>query len=359
MSVTSERQLPETLALAANERVPPVIESGGDARVHLTMAATDYDHLRDLVHGVVRPDGITLTAFTLEVEEIFYRFLKYLEWDISEVSLAKFLALSAQGQAPFVGIPVFPSRVFRHSAIYVRKDRNITTAKALEGKTVGIPEWAQTAGIFARGLLAETYNVDLAKILWIQAGVDQPGRVEKVDIKLPKGINYVQRPDKSLSELLLDGDIDAVVSARAPRGYASGEGPIVRLFEDYRSAEARYYEQTKIFPIMHVIAIRRAVYERYPWVAKNLLTAFDQAKARSLARLADITVSRIALPWGAALASEFASLFGRDPYPYGIEANRTTLEAFCRFAQAQGLTQHLVHPDELFPPEVRGPGHRV
>src|SRR5215470_10018462 len=273
MSATSVNGLSETFASAANERVPPVIESGGEARLHLTMATTDYDHLRDLMHGVVRPAGITLTAFTLEVEEIFYRFLKHLEWDISEVSLAKFLALSAQGQAPFVGIPVFPSRVFRHSAIYVRRDRNIATAKALEGKTVGIPEWAQTAGIFARGLLAETYGVDLAKIGWIQAGVDEPGRVEKVDITLPKGIRYAQRPDNSLNALLLDGDIDAVISARAPRGYAGGEGPIVRLFEAYRSVEARYYEQTKIFPIMHVIAIRRAIYERYPWVAKNLLNA--------------------------------------------------------------------------------------
>src|SRR4030081_953208 len=151
------------------QRAPPVLEEGGAAKVHLTLAIADYDHVRDLVHGVVRPDGIALTPIVLEVEEIFYRLLKNLEWDVSECSFAKFTALTAQGAAPFVGIPVFPSRVLRHSAFYVRRDRKITAPKDLEGKTVGIPEWAQTAGIFARGMVAETYGVDLEKIPWVQA----------------------------------------------------------------------------------------------------------------------------------------------------------------------------------------------
>ena len=164
------------------------------AHLNLTLATADYDHVRDLVHGVVRPTGIALTAFALQIEEIFFRFTKNLEWDVSEMSFAKFTALTAQGNAPMIGLPVFPSRVFRHSAFYVRSDRGIKSAKDLEGKTVGIPEWAQTAGIYARGLLAETYGVDLKKIRWVQAGVNQPGRVEKVELKLPAGIHYENAP---------------------------------------------------------------------------------------------------------------------------------------------------------------------
>ena len=341
------------------QRAPPVLEEGGAAKVHLTLAIADYDHVRDLVHGVVRPDGIALTPIVLEVEEIFYRLLKNLEWDVSECSFAKFTALTAQGAAPFVGIPVFPSRVLRHSAFYVRRDRNITGPKDLEGKTVGIPEWAQTAGIFARGMLAETYGVDLEKIRWVQAGVDQAGRAEKVDVKLPKGIRYEQRPDASLSSLLTSGDIDAAISARVPGAFAAGDDKIARLFPGYQDDDLRYFEQTKIFPIMHVLVLRRAAHERYPWLAKNLFKAFEAAKHRSLERVRDITASRIPLPGVAALAETLAKTFGEDPFPYGIEGNRPTLDAFCRFAHAQGLTARLLAPDDLFPPQVRGAGVRV
>src|SRR5712672_165267 len=307
------------------QRAPPVLEEGGAAKVHLTLAIADYEHVRDLVHGIVRPDGIALTPIVLEVEEIFYRLLKNLEWDVSECSFAKFTALTAQGTAP----------------------------------SVGIPQWAQTAGIFARGMLAETYGVDLAKIRWVQAGVDQAGRAEKVDVKLPKGIRYEQRPDASLSSLLTSGDIDAAISARVPGAFAAGGDQIARLFPGYQDDDLRYFEQTKIFPIMHVLVLRRAAPERYPWLAKNLFKAFEAAKHRSLERVRDITASRIPLPGVAALAETLAKTFGEDPFPYGIEGNRPTLDAFCRFAHAQGLTARLLAPDDLFPPQVRGAGVRV
>ena len=249
--------------------------------------------------------------------------------------------------------------MLRHSAFYVRRDRKITRPEDLEGKTVGIPEWAQTAGIFARGMLAETYGVDLEKIRWVQAGVDQAGRVEKVDVKLPKGIRYEQRPDASLSSLLTSGDIDAAISARVPGAFAAGGDKIARLFPTYQDDDLRYFEQTKIFPIMHVLVLRRAAHERYPWLAKNLFKAFEAAKHRSLERVRDITASRIPLPGVAALAETLAKTFGEDPFPYGIEGNRPTLDAFCRFAHAQGLTARLLVPDDLFPPQVRGAGVRV
>jgi 4,5-dihydroxyphthalate decarboxylase len=341
------------IGAASAEREPELIESGGTARLHLTLATTDYDHVRDLVNGVVRAQGIVLTGFVLPVEEIFFRFIKNREWDISEMSFGKFIAFAAQGNSPFIGIPVFPSRVFRHSAFYVRADRGIATPKDLEGKTVGIPEWAQTAGIYARGFLSETAGVDLSKIRWVQAGMNQPGRDEKVEFKLAKNIQYQQRRDASISGLLLSGEIDAAISARVPDAFTQGGGKIVRLYPEYRAEEMAYHAATGIFPIMHVIAMRRAVFERYPWVAMNLFNAFDEAKRRSLERIEDLTASRIPVPWAASIAGEWSKGFVADPFPYGLEANRKTLDAFCRFSHDQGVTARRLTPDDLFPQEVR------
>jgi 4,5-dihydroxyphthalate decarboxylase len=341
------------LAASNAEREPELMESGGTARLHLTLATTDYDHVRDLVNGVVRPEGIVLTAFVLPVEEIFYRFIKNREWDVSEMSFGKFIGFASQGNSPFVGIPVFPSRVFRHSAVYVRRDRGISAPKDLEGKSVGIPEWAQTAGIYARGFLSETAGVDLRKIHWVQAGMNEAGREEKVEFKLPAGIQYEQRRDTSVSAMLLSGEIDAAISARVPDAFSQSDGKIARLYPDYRAEEGRYHAATGIFPIMHVIALRRKVFERYPWVAMNLFKAFDEAKHRSLDRMQDLTASRIPVPWAAAIAGEWSGNFGADPFPYGLEDNRKTLDAFCRFAHAQGITATRLSPDDLFPKEVR------
>jgi 4,5-dihydroxyphthalate decarboxylase len=338
-------------AMGGPDRAPEIVESGGTARLHLTLATTDYDHVRDLVNGAVTAQGVLLTGFVLPVEEIFFRFIKNREWDVSELSFGKFIGFAGQGNSPFVGIPVFPSRVFRHSAFYVRADRGIKSPKDLEGKRIGIPEWAQTAGIYARGLLAETAGVDLGKIEWVQAGMNEAGRDEKVEFKLPPGIRYEQRRDSSLSAMLRSGEIDAAISARVPDAFDNAK--VVRLYPDYRAEEMAYHQATGIFPIMHVIALRRAVFERYPWVAMNLFKAFDEAKRRSLARVSDLTASRIPVPWSAALAGEWGKSFGADPFPYGLEENRKTLAAFCRFAHAQGVTAKLLTPDDLFPQEVR------
>src|SRR5262245_47530591 len=189
-------------------RSPQIMLNGGTASVHLTAAVCDYDHTRDVMNGVVRADGIALTPLVFDtIEEITFRFLKNLEWDVSELSFGKYTSLTSQGAAPMVAIPVFPSRVHRHSAIYVRADRGIKSAKDLNGKTIGIPEWAQTAGVYVRGFLAEDYGVDLSSIRWLQAGVNQAGRAEKVELKLPSGIRYEARSDASLTSMLASGEI--------------------------------------------------------------------------------------------------------------------------------------------------------
>ena len=321
--------------------------------IRLTAALSDYDHVRDLASGVVRPQGITLIPLTLRPHEIFFRFMTNHEWEVSEMSFGGYCSMVAEGNRSAIAIPVFPSRVFRHSAFYVRADRGIGTPKDLEGKRVGIPEWAQTAGIYARGFLSETAGVDLRKIQWVQAGMNEAGREEKIEFALPAGIQYEQRRDTSISAMLLSGEVDAAISARVPDAFEKGGGKIVRLYPDYRGEEARYQVATGIFPIMHVIAMRRAVFDRYPWVAMNLFKAFEEAKQRSLERVRDLTASRIPVPWSAALSGEWSRNFGDDPFPYGLEGNRKTLEAFCRFAHTQGITAKQLAPDDLFPKEVR------
>jgi 4,5-dihydroxyphthalate decarboxylase len=259
------------------------------------------------------------------------------------MSFAKTVALLSQPDADIVAIPVFPSRVFRHSAIYVRS--SIGTPKDLEGKRVGIPEWAQTAGIYARGLLQHEYGVDLASISWFQAGVHQPGRVEKVPLQLPTGIRVTPVPDKSLAQMLASGELDAVISARDPGGQ--------RLFRDYMAVEADYFGKTRIFPIMHVIVLRRAVYERDRWIAMNLLKAFEEAKRKSTVRLVEIGLSHVPLPWVAEHANRWRELAGGDFWPYGVEPNRPTLEAFVQYAFEQGVTARRMQVEELFAPETR------
>jgi 4,5-dihydroxyphthalate decarboxylase len=338
---------------AADMRAPQIVTGGGTASVHLTLAISDYEHVREITQGIVRADGITLTPLIFpSIEEITFRFTKSPEWDVSELSFGKYISLTSQGIATMVAIPVFPSRVHRHSAIYVRTDRGIKTPKDLEGRSVGIPEWAQTAGIYVRGFLAEDHGVDLAKIRWLQAGVNQPGRAEKVELKLPAGIRYEARPNDSLSGMIESGEVDAVISARAPDAFAPG-GNVARLFPDYRAAEERYFEKTGIFPIMHLMTIRRAAFEQHPWIAMNLYKMFDEAKRRCFERLADFTCARIPLPWAAAITDEIVAKYGPDPFPYGIEASRPTIEAFCRFCHDQGVTHRRMAVEDLFPREVR------
>ncbi len=337
---------------APTTRMPPVVSGPGGAQLHLTLAISEYEHARDLASGLIQPDGIALTALILPIEEKAFRWLRNDEFDVAETSFAKFVTLAGTGKSPIVGLPVFLARLFRHSSIYVRRDSGIGSPKDLEGRSVGIPEWAQTAGVYVRGMLSDHYGVALDRVRWVQASVNEPGRVEKVKFSLPAAMHYEARPQASLSDMLASGEIDAALSARPPRSFLAGHPDIVRLFPDFRKDEVAYFEATRIFPIMHIVSMRRAVFEAYPWTARNLLTAFERSKDAAVARIREITTSRIPLPWGAAIAAEMEVKMGGDLWPYGVEANRHTLEAFCGFAHAQYLTPTLLTPEDLFPKEV-------
>ena len=321
-------------------------------KLRLTLGISDYDHVRDLTNGVVTAEGIDLVPLNLVVEEIHFRFTAFREWDISEMSLGKYISLVSSGEAPMVAIPVFPNRAFRHSSIYVRRDAELTDPKQLAGRRVGVPEWAQTAGIYARGFLTHQYSVPLSAIEWWQAGVNQPGRAEKVELRLPRDIRLHRVADRTLTGMLQAGELDAVMTAHPPEPPDDSGPEIVRLVGNTQAVEEAYWRETGIFPIMHVIAIKREVYAEYPWVAMNLYKAFDEARRRSVRRAFDVMASRFPVPWMADYAARWRDLFGGEYFAYGLEPNRVTLAAFCRYADEQGVTHRKVTPEELFAPEV-------
>lgn len=332
--------------------------------IPLSLCIGPYDHTRDLTDGIVPVAGVRLTTFSLPIEETFYRFLHHREWDVSELSFAKYIALRAAGDTSLIALPVFPSRVFRLSSIYVRRDQQarFQNLANLKGARIGVPEWAQTAAVYTRGYLQHEAGVPLASVAWTQAGVNEPGRKEKVALSVPEGVKLTARSDASLDDLLIAGEIDAVLSARPPKGLlatADGrEGPLVRLLPNARELEAAHFDATGIFPIMHAIVLQQTVLDANPWIAMNLMRAFEQAKVNAIERVADITASHTPLPWVSDLMRESVARFGADPFAYGVEANRATLEAFCKFSFEQGVAQRLMQPEELFPATTLG-RHRV
>jgi len=321
--------------------------------VHLSVAISDYDHVRDFLTGDVRAEGIEITYLNLVHEEIFYRFIKFREWDISEISFAKYVSLVSQDDHSLAAIPVFPSRAFRLSSIYIHRDGGIRKPEDLAGKKIGIPEWAQTASVYTRGYLMHQIGIPLETIDWYQAGVNAPGRSEKVALKIPAGIRYTRVSDRSLTDLLLSGEVTAVMTARPPQAFVDGNPEIIRLFPDFIPVEEAYYRETGIFPIMHVVVIRAEVLQQYPWVAMNVFKALEEAKRRSIERALDVAAARFPIPWGFEFANRAVRIFGKDYWPYGITSNRTTLEAFLQYAHEQGVCHRRLQPEELFPETVQ------
>ncbi|MBC7609038.1 MAG: 4,5-dihydroxyphthalate decarboxylase [Polaromonas sp.] len=321
----------------------------------LTLALGPYDHTRDVTDGTVAVQGVQLRTLDLPIEEIFYRFTLHREWDVSEMSMGKYIALRSQDDASVLALPVFISRAFRHSMFYVREGSAIKHPEDLQGKRIGIPEWAQTAGIYGRGYLSDYVGLKLKDIQWIQAGVNEPGRKEKVRLNLPEGMQLRNVPDDSLNSMLLKGELDAVMSARPPAGFGDG---IVRLMPDYQALEEQYFKDTKIYPIMHGLVLKGPVLDAHPWLGMSFYKAFLEAKSRSIERLSDVTASHAPVAWMAEYAARMRSIFGDDFFPYGIgegrggDINRATLTAFLKFGFEQGVCHRLLDVDELFPKQV-------
>jgi 4,5-dihydroxyphthalate decarboxylase len=320
--------------------------------LRLSIATTDYDHFRDFRLGTVRAQGIEHVWSVLGHHEVFARFTANREWDVAELSIAKFAAQVTREDADIIGLPVVCSRLFRFSSFYVNRNSGIKTVEDLRGKRVGSPEWAHSAAVYMRGWMRDEAGVELADVDWYQAGANSAGREEKVELDLPAGVRLTRVSDRSLSELLAAGDIDCAIIARPPTCFLEGHPDVVRLFPDYQGSELEYYRRTTVWPIMHIIAMRRQILADNPWVARNLYNAFEESKQRSVQRLLDPAVSRYPLPWLATYGAQMRDEFGGDPFPYGIEPNRSTIDQLLRYAHEQGIAHRLATADEVFPTGV-------
>jgi 4,5-dihydroxyphthalate decarboxylase len=319
-------------------------------KLRLSIATEDYDHFRDFRLGTVRAEGIEPIWLMPELHEIFARFTFNREWDVSELSFAKFMAQVTRPDPDIVGLPVVCSRHFRFSAFYVNRNSKITSPADLKGKKVGSPEWAHTAAVYMRGWLADEAGVALQDVHWQQAGTNEPGRTEKVELSLPAGVRLTRIDDDSLSNMLARGEIDCALVARPPDCFLKRHPDVVRLFPDYLEMEEKYYARTKVWPIMHVIAVKRRILEENPWVAGSLYNAFLNSKNRAIARLVEQSVSRYPLPWLSTYARRMRDFFDGDPFPFGIEENRPTLTQFLRYTYEQGIAHRHAKVEEIFPP---------
>ena len=324
----------------------------GSSKLRLSLACWNYDRTRPLMDGRVPVDGVDLTYLTLPVEETFFRMLRHHEFDAAELSLSSYVLSLSSPNPPFVAIPVFPSRFFRHSCIYVSAKSGIREPKDLIGKRVGTPEYQMTAGVWIRGILSDEYRVPAESMSYFTGGEEEPGRDEKIALSLPPEFKVQPiPPDKTLSQMLQNGELDAFQTARAPSSFTNGSGKVRLLFENYPAVERDYYLKTKIFPIMHTVVIRRDVYAKYPWVVQSLYKAFVLAQREVYRELHETAALHYMLPWLLPHVEETEKLMGRDFWPYGLDANMNTLTTFPRYSREQGLSKRQLTPRDLFAPE--------
>lgn len=309
--------------------------------------------MRAVKDGRVPIQGCAPRCLTPPLEELFIRALIAAEFDVCEVSLSSYLIARSRGETPYRALPVFLSRVFRHSAFYIGTDRGIRTPQDLVGKTVGVPEYQMTAALWARGLLEDEYGVKPRAIAWRNGGLEQAGRHEKLKLDLPPGIALAPiGPDETLSAMLAEGKLDALVTPRAPSCFLRKAPNVARLFPDYRAAERDYFLKTGLFPIMHVLAVREALLADNPWLASSLFAAFKQAKDAAIRELEEIGVMMVTMPWLTAELAETRALMGEDFWPYGLAKNRKALEAALRYSWTQGLSARQLAIEEAFVPDL-------
>lgn len=321
------------------------------AKLALSIAVGPYDRVRPLVDGDVGIDGVDPVFMSLSPEEIFFRAIRHEAFDVCELSLSSHFLRVSKGTAAYVGVPVFPSRAFRHSAIVVREDSGIRKPEDLNGKRIGIPEWQLTANVWARGLLADQYGVKASGIKWVRGGIEEPGRIEKAQVSLPPGVEIEDiSPTQTLSEMLLNGEIDGFMGPRAPTAFLRGGSGLRWLFDSPSEEAKLYYEQTRVFPIMHLIGVRRSLAEQHPWLPIALFKAFQQSKHVALAQLADTSASKVSLPFVEEQLELARRLMGDDFWSYGVEPNHHVLELFARHHHEQGISSRTVEIEEIFHP---------
>jgi 4,5-dihydroxyphthalate decarboxylase len=305
----------------------------------------------------VKPEGLDINYIPTSAEETFFRMTKFKEFDVAEMSLSTYVLTLTEGKSsPFVAIPVFPSRSFRHSSIFINGQGRVSKPRDLVGKKVGLPEYQLTACVWIRGILSEEYKVPVESVSYFTGGLEEAGRQEKLKVRLPRNIHVTRiRKDQTLSSMLEADEIDALYSPRAPVNlvdYRVGSN-VIRLFKDYEVEEKRYFKKTRIFPIMHVIVIRRELYERNKWLARSLYKGFVEAQRIAYVELSQTFALAYMDPWLGAHVGEARQLMGYDYWPYGLEDNEKTLATFLRYSFEQGLAKRLLRPEHIFAPETQ------
>jgi len=320
------------------------------SKLNLSIAVRDYDRTRPLTDGTVQIDGVDPVFMALDPEEIFFRAFRHAEFDICELSMSSFTVKTAQGNNPYVGVPAFVSRAFRHTSIYVRTDR-IKQPADLKGRKIGVPEYQLTANVWARALLEDDYGVKPSDIHWIRGGLEDAGRKEKITISVPPDVRLDDVPEgRTLDSLLETGEIDAFMGPRVPPCFERGHPDVGWLFADTVAAATDYFKRTGIFPIMHIIGVRRSIVEKHPWLPAAVLKAFERAKTIAIERLADTSSTKVTLPFVEEQMRAARGLMGRDFWSYGVAGNRKQLDYFLAQHHGQGLSSRLVTVEELFHP---------
>lgn len=320
------------------------------AKLKLSVAVGDYDRMRPLVDGAVQIDAVDPQFMLLEPEEIFFRAFRHADFDITELSMSSYSVKTAAGTSPYIAVPVFPSRAFRHTSIYVRTDR-IREPADLKGKRIGLPEYQLTANVWVRLFLEEDYGVRPSDVTWVRGGYEQAGRVEKISLDLPTDVRLESVPEgETISGMLASGELDAVIGPRAPSCFRAGHPRVGYLFPDPQKAAADWFRRTRMFPIMHLLGIRRTLADAHPWLPYAVVKAFERSKALALERLGDTSATKVTLPFVEEQLEAARALMGDDFWSYGLEPNRHVLERFLRQHHAEGLSSRLLRPEELFHP---------
>lgn len=319
------------------------------SKLKLSMSVGNYDRTQALFDERVQVEGCEITAVPLEPEEAFHRAFRYGEFDITEISMSSHMMTTARGDNQYVAVPAFLSRVFRQSGVYVRTDRGINRPQDLKGKRIGVPEYQITANVWIRGILEEEFGVKPSDIHWRRGGIEEAGRGERAPISLPDSVDLQQIPDdKTLSGMLEAGELDGYIGARAPSCFLRGAPHVGRLFKDYIQDEKDYFRRTRIFPIMHMVGIRKTLVEQHPWLAVSVYKAFLKAKALAVHELNEICHLAVSLPWMVHHHNEAKALMGDDYWPYGLDANRHVIDKFAQYHHGQGLSVRHVAAEELF-----------
>jgi len=319
--------------------------------LRLTFGCGPSDRVAAIFDGRVRIEGCELSCFPIGPEEAFHRAFAGQDFDLTELSASSLILTTARGEAKYFALPIFLSRVFRHSAFYIRTDRGIRSPQDLRGKLIGVPEYQMTAALWARGILSDEYGVKSQEIRWRNGGLNKPGRGERTPIALPPPFELQSiAADRTLSDMLVAGELDAVVTARAPACHTAGTANIARLFPDFRSAEEEYYRKTQMFPIMHLLAIRKTLVEASPWLAMSIVKAFYEAKELAMAEMHEIAVLSVMLPWLSEDLKRAQAALGADVWRYGVAENRKELDVMLRYSVEQGLSKRQVKLEELFAP---------